>query len=53
MVELAVVRQVVKQWWEAEGRVTLESLRTDEPEKPIVVTRRRVRRVWRIVGVLF
>lgn len=51
--DLADGRQVFKRWWRGEGQVTLESLRTDEPQKPIVVARRRIRRVWRIVGVLF
>jgi len=51
--ELTGGEQLFKRWWASEGVVTLESLRTDVPEKPIVVRRRQVRRVWRIVGVLF
>jgi len=53
VVELKGGEQVVRRWWASEGVVTLESLRTDEPQKPLVVHRRDVRRVWRIVGVLF
>ncbi len=50
--ELTDGRQVFKRGWGGE-RVTLESLRTDQPEEPLVLRRRDIRRVWRIVGVLF
>lgn len=51
--ELADGRQVFKRWWASRDRIVLDSLRSDVPEKPIEVPRRQVRRVWRIVGVLF
>ena len=55
VVELREGRQLFKRWWADRDRerVTLTSLRTDEPEPPLVVTARQVRRAWRIIGVLF
>jgi len=53
VVELRDGRQLFKRWWAAGDKVTLTSLRTDEPEPPLMVTARQVRRTWRIIGVLF
>lgn len=54
-VEMKDGRQFFKRWWWTKGRerAILESVRREEIEPPVVVTRRQLRRVWRILGILF
>ena len=52
--ELKDGRRLFKRWWRRDERtVVLAGIRPDEPEAPLIETRRNIRRVWRILGVLF
>jgi transcriptional regulator with XRE-family HTH domain len=55
VVELKDGRQLFRRCWWSEGgkQLTLESVGPEAGQPPLVVPTARVRRVWRLVGVLF